>query len=272
MAGIASAERQSQLSPLLWAVFRQVDRAGVQVALSPEEVKADVDAIQQAFELQRVRRYYRQQHWSDESTAAEFSDRAEPGLKLENVAAHSWHVADAANLLAGHFPDLEPHRVVLLALLHDKLEIYTGDYDPVGPRGNGTGTHAFNDAMRSSKQMAELEAAECYLGRLRPGIREWQRSLLQEVIQGDSPEARFVKAIDKLQALAFVVEKKRGRLSDDHLLFTIRYSRKALVEFPRIRFHYAELLNRLLDSVAEHRGLSRTELDKRVFGQLELPL
>lgn len=263
---------KTRVTPLIEAVFRNVEASDFQVAPRPEEVSADIDAIQEGFGLQRIRRFYRQIHWNAESTEAEFADRIEPGLKLENVAAHSWHVADSAHLIAGHFQDLDLGRVVLLALLHDKLEIYTGDYDPVGPAGNGEGTHAFDEAARLGKESAERSAAERYLSKLRPGIREWQRSLLEDAIQGRSPEARFVKSIDKLQALAYVLEKKQGRLDDDHLAFTLMYSRKALSSFPRIRFHYAELLERFLNAVASARGLLREELDRQVFGQLELKL
>ena len=259
-------------TPLIEAVFRGTEPSEFQLALPPEEVSADIDALLEGFALQRIRRFYRQRHWDPESAEADFADRAEPGLKLENVAAHSWHVADAAHLLAGHFPELEIGRVVLLAVIHDKLEIYTGDYDPVGPDGNGEGTHAFDEVARRGKETAERAAAERYLSKLRPAVREWQRFLLEEAIAGTSPEARFVKAVDKLQALAYVMEKKRGQLGDAHLAFTVMYSRKALAEFPRLRFHYAELLSRFLDGVAAARGIERDELDRQVFGQLELRL
>lgn len=267
-----TSQAEKRVTPLIDAVFRNIDISDFQLALPPEEVSADIDAIQEGFSLQRIRRFYRQRHWAPESAEADFADRAEPGLKLENVAAHSWHVADAAHLLAGHFPELDVSRVVLLAVIHDKLEIYTGDYDPVGAEGNGAGTHAFDEAARLGKQSAERDAAERYLSKLRPAVREWQRLLLEEAIEGTSPEAHFVKAIDKLQALAYVLEKKRGRLDDAHLAFTLMYSRKALVEFPRIRFHYAELLGRFLDGVAMARGVTRVDLDRQVFGQLELKL
>jgi 5'-deoxynucleotidase YfbR-like HD superfamily hydrolase len=269
---IRMSSATARITPLIEAVFRNVEASGLQVAPAPEEVAADIDALQEGFRLQRIRRFYRQRHWAPESAEADFADRAEPGLKLENVAAHSWHVADAAHLLAGHFPDLDMSRIVLLAVIHDKLEIYTGDYDPVGSEGNGSGTHAFDEAARRGKQLAEYEAAHRYLLKLRPTVREWQRALLEEAIEGTSLESRFVKAIDKLQALAYVMEKKRGQLDDSHLAFTVMYSRKALLEFPRIRFHYAELLGRFLDGVAVARGISRDDLDRQVFGQLELRL
>jgi putative hydrolase of HD superfamily len=272
MSALRSANPNNRLSPLMHAVLRHAEAPDVQVIPAAADVRADVDAIVESFQLQRIRRFYRQRHWQEESTAAEFSDKLESGLKLENVAAHSWHVADAAHLLTSHFPELDSGRVVRIALLHDKLEIYTGDYDPVGSDGQGSGTHAFNPLARADKQQAERIAAKTYLSRLRPAAREAQRDLIDDIIENRSAESRLVKACDKMQALAFVMEKKAGRISDEHLIFTLRYSRKALAEFPRIRFHYAELLGRFLNSVANFREVSRAELDQQLFAQLELPL
>src|SRR5439155_15538091 len=55
---------------------------------------------------------------------------------------------------------------------------------------------------------------------------------LFELLDGATPEAQFVKAIDKLQALAFVLVKKHGELADRHLEFTLRYSEKVVLYFP----------------------------------------
>src|SRR5882724_933560 len=90
---------------------------------SLSDARADIKAILGAFELQRVRRYMNQVHWEKESQEALFADRAEPGLKLENVAAHSWHVADATLLFLDHFEWLNRERCLSLAILHDKLEM-----------------------------------------------------------------------------------------------------------------------------------------------------
>jgi hypothetical protein len=84
-------------SRLLRAVISK-QHLHVQPLPSLSDAKADIEAILSAFELQRVRRYNNQVHWETESQEALFADRAEPGLKLENVAAHSWHVADAVTL------------------------------------------------------------------------------------------------------------------------------------------------------------------------------
>jgi len=221
---------------------------------------ADVEVILMSFKLQGVRRYYNQVHWAEESRRAALADEIEPGFKLENVAAHSWHVADTAILLSPHFPQLDYSKVLTLAVLHDKLEMFTGDYDPVGPDGTGRKAHVFNAKFRKLKDQAELRALHYYLGHLREDIRLEHERLFQEIIEGQTKESLFIKAIDKLQALAFVFLKKGGRLSDEHLAFTVRYSRKVTDYFPELRNHYLALLSKLIDSVAQDRGVAQTDL------------
>src|SRR5438874_1376955 len=123
-----------------------------------EAAVADIAVMRASLGLQTIRRYLDQRHWTEESAIAHAADEVEPGLKLENVAAHSWHVADAALLLAPHFPGLRLDRTLQLAILHDKLELITGDFDPVGTDGQGTDSHAFDAAAEHSKIRAELLA------------------------------------------------------------------------------------------------------------------
>src|SRR5271166_1479864 len=98
MAQSSTLER----SPLVRAVLRGRWDDVPQLP-SPEDIEADIDMLLSSFQLHLVRRYLDQVHWSQESDEAHRADIAEPGLKLENVAAHSWHVADAVLLLAPHF-------------------------------------------------------------------------------------------------------------------------------------------------------------------------
>jgi len=221
-----------------------------------EDAERDVDAMIAALGLQNIRRYMYQKHWTEESELARAADEMEPGLKLENVAAHSWHVADATMLLAPHFPDLNASRALELAVLHDKLELITGDFDPVGLDGQGATSHAFNPEAQADKVRAELVALERYLANLRPPVRERQRRLMLETIHVCSPEARLVMAVDKLQALIFVLAKKDGTMTDEHLAFSLRYFAKVLEYFPGLAVHYGVLIRRLLGTTAAHRGVS----------------
>lgn len=224
------------------------------------DAEIDIAALTEALGLQKIRRYMDQKHWAAESALARAADEAEPGLKLENVAAHSWHVADATLLLASHFPDLQAKHALALAVVHDKLELITGDFDPVGTDGQGTDSHAFDAAAQAEKVSAELTALNEYLEGLREPARELQRLLILEVIHGSSPEAKFVNAVDKLQALLYVVAKKAGSLTDEHLAFSLKYSAKVVEYFPRLAVHYRVLVRRLIESVATHRQSSVDEV------------
>ncbi len=223
-------------------------------------------------QLHLVRRFFHQRFWEEETLAARFADRIEPGFKLESVSAHSWHVADTALLLLSRFPSLNRLRCLELALLHDKLEIITGDRSPVGRDGTGSKTHAFSEAARRLKDSDELRAAELYLDRLRPGAQAEQRAILAEAIEGITPEARFVKAVDKLQAFAFVLLKKDGDLKDRHILFTLRYVAKIREYYAGLTPHHDYLKGLFLESIASRRGCAVSDLERSLFPQLELEL
>lgn len=224
------------------------------------DTNADIDAMLAGFRLQKIRRYFHQMFWEHESELANKADFIEPELKLENVAAHSWHVADTVLLLAGRFPSVRADHAVQLAILHDKLEILTGDFDPVGAFGTGNDTHAFDAAARARKASLERAAMAEYLRSLRPSLREAQAKLLEENLLGRTSDARFVKSVDKLQALAFVYEKKQGQVSDEHLLFSLRYSLRAVEVFPEISSHYFCLAGRFISQVASYRGQTTQSL------------
>lgn len=237
---------------LLTAIEPAFDQNACNLADDPSVI-SDIDALIGAFRLQKIRRYFHQMHWEEETREAVRADEIEPGIKLENVAAHSWHVADAVLLLSGRFDGLNILRTLQLAILHDKLEIYTGDIDPVGPDGEGNATHAFNRAARARKVDLEREALSIYVSSLRPSARNEQRMLLEEIIETLTREARFVKAIDKIQALAFVHEKKKGVLSDAHLCFSIRYTYLAVKLFRELTNHYVCLLDSFIRRIADRR-------------------
>ena len=232
-----------------------------------------MDQILWSMRLQRIRRFYHQRFWREETIAAEFADKLEPFPRLESVAEHSWHVADCVILLAPHFQGINLAQSLQLAVLHDKLELITGDMNPVGPDGTGAQTHAFSVRQRFRKELGERGALTDYLRRLRPSTRDYQAALFSELIDAKTSEARFVKAVDKLQALAFVLLKKRGKMEAKHLRFTLAYSAKAVRYFPRLAQHYEELRCRLLVQAARSQGISVGQLEQLVLDwQLDLEL
>ncbi|MGO9976063.1 MAG: HD domain-containing protein [Solirubrobacteraceae bacterium] len=204
--------------------------------------------------LHTKRRFMHQRFWEEETKAAEYAAQLEPHPRLESVSEHSWHVADVVLTLGDHFPFLDPANALRLAVLHDKMELFTGDRNPVGRDGTGAKTHAFNAARRWDKDRAEEVAIARYLGGMRPAARPAQARALHEILHGRTVDARFVKAADKFAALAYVLVKKRGTMTDRHLSFTLRYSEKSLDYFPPLEFHYEELRRRLIRSLARERA------------------
>ncbi len=209
--------------------------------LSDVDVEQDLEVILWSIKLASIRRYFHQPFWSEETTDAAYADRIESYPRLESVAEHSWHVTDIVLLLAPHFPVLDLSRCTQLATLHDKLEIITGDLSPLDRSGTGASTHAFNEDKQVVKLLDEAEALELYLARLRPSVRELQRGVILEALDGATLESKFVKAVDKLQALSFVLLKKNGVFKDKHLSFSLRYAEKITIIFPPLEPYYEGL-------------------------------
>jgi 5'-deoxynucleotidase YfbR-like HD superfamily hydrolase len=195
--------------------------------------------------LSGVRRFNGQPYWHDESAASDKAVELENQLPLENVAEHSWKVADMAMFLYYRVPHLDRSYCIELALLHDKLELITGDDSPIDDDATGRSTHAFNEDRANDKKWRERAALVKYLQLLPEPTREYQRRILEDTIEIRSEEARFVNALDKLAALAYVIAKKVNGLRSEHYKFTRDYSRKAVLACPALLPHH-ELMVSLL--------------------------
>ncbi len=127
-----------------------------------DEVKKDIDLILWSTRLSELYRFTHQRFWETETLANEMALKIEgedkdrkPVPRAESVAEHSWHIADIILIIAPRFPQLQIERCLLHAILHDKLEIITGDKNPLGKNGKGTKTHAFNPTKKSVKDMVD---------------------------------------------------------------------------------------------------------------------
>jgi putative hydrolases of HD superfamily len=110
--------------------------------------------------------------------------------RREDDAQHQWHVAVMALVLAEHADDpVDVARVVAMLLLHDVVEIDAGD------------VFAYDEAAAVGKADRERACAERVFGLLPPDQDAWARGLWEEFEAGESPEARFAAAIDRLQPL-----------------------------------------------------------------------
>lgn len=109
------------------------------------------------------------------------------GARLENSAEHSWHLALAVLVLSEHATaPLDLFKAVKMALVHDVVEILAGD------------TFVYDAAAMADKVTREREAARALFGTLPSGQDADLRALWEDFEAGESAEARFVQAIDRL--------------------------------------------------------------------------
>ena len=116
------------------------------------------------------------------------------GSRRENTGEHSWHIALFAMTLADQAgPDVSIDRVIKMLLLHDLVEIDTGDV-PI---------HSANGQAHASaeQQGAEARAADRIFGLLPADQGAEFRALWDEFEAAESPDARFAKAVDRVQPL-----------------------------------------------------------------------
>jgi 5'-deoxynucleotidase YfbR-like HD superfamily hydrolase len=226
-----------------------------------ETVAQLVSAMLWSAQLQIVKRYYDMTFWEAETAAEREAESVLSGPRQESVADHSWHLCDCVLLLHGHFGHLDLGRCLAMAVLHDKAEIGTGDVSPMGVSGTGRDGTAFDAARAEAKERDERTAIDAYLDRLPAPAADAQRLVFDEYLERRTPEARFVYALDKLQVLTWLIRRKQGRMSDEHLRFSRRYLREKALVFPPLEPFVDELERRLMAAVARARGMPCTDFD-----------
>jgi putative hydrolases of HD superfamily len=108
----------------------------------------------------------------------------------ENTAEHSWHLALFALVLNEHaVGTIDIWRVVQMVLIHDLVEIESGDTPLFDAEG------ALDQADR------EKLAANRLFGVLPPDQSEPLHKIWEEFEAAETPDARFAKALDRLQPI-----------------------------------------------------------------------
>src|SRR5215472_12194668 len=111
--------------------------------------------------------------------------------RRENSAEHSWHLALMALVLAEHAPPgTDLGRVGAMLVLHDLVEIDAGDL------------FLYADAAAHARQeVAERAAADRLFAILPTAQAAAMRALWEELEERRTPEARFARALDRLQPM-----------------------------------------------------------------------
>lgn len=112
------------------------------------------------------------------------------GSRKENDVEHSWHLAVMTMLLAEYAAEpIDVLRTVKMVLIHDIVEIDAGD------------TFIYSTAAREAAHETEQAAADRLFGMLPDDQASEFRALWGEFEARVTPEARFARALDRLQPI-----------------------------------------------------------------------
>ena len=164
--------------------------------LLPPNGDATLSALLQAMHLKRLFR----QGWLKRGVSE---------TDCESVADHSFGVALLA--LLAPVPDgtaaFDRGRAVLLAVAHELGEVYAGDITPV------------DGVSREEKSRLERESLEKVIGGLDTASAGFLRGLWEEFEEEATPEARFVRQLDRLEmGVQAAVYKAEGYARMDEFL------------------------------------------------------
>lgn len=142
--------------------------------MDDNRLKKQIDFI---LETDKVKNIFRQTHLT--------------GLiRHENDAEHSWHMALMIYLLKEYAnEEFDVAKAMMMALIHDVVEIDAGD------------TYAYDPEMLKSKDERESKAAKRIFGILPDDQKQMLYDLFYEFEKCETPEAKFVKAMDNFQPL-----------------------------------------------------------------------
>ena len=142
--------------------------------MEKERLEKQIDFI---LEADKVKNIIRQTHLSGNG-------------RRENDAEHAWHMAMMVYLLKEYANEkIDVAKAMMMALIHDVVEIDAGD------------TYAYDTKGLETQKVREEQAAERIFGLLPDDQGEELKSLFQEFEASETPEARFVRAMDNFQPL-----------------------------------------------------------------------
>ena len=130
-----------------------------------------------ALEIDKEKNVFRQTHLSGKG-------------RNENDAEHAWHMAIMAYLLKEYSnKDIDISRVMIMCLIHDIVEIDAGD------------TYAYDKEGLATQKEREDAAKERIFSILPEDQKKEMTALFDEFEKNETPESKFVHAMDNLQPL-----------------------------------------------------------------------
>lgn len=130
------------------------------------------------------------------------ASRIADNSRRENSAEHSWHLTLFARVLQEHANEpVDIERVIIMLMVHDIVEIDAGDMPLHG-------------TQNPEQAAIEQAAADRLFGLLPDDQRQLLRDCWDEFELAKSAEAKFAKAVDRLQPILLNMLTEGGTWSD----------------------------------------------------------
>jgi putative hydrolase of HD superfamily len=141
-------------------------------------------------------------------------------VRRENSAEHSWHLAVMALVLGDYAPPgTDLSRVTAMLVVHDLVEVDAGDL------------FVYASAEDQERQeAAERAAADRIFGLLPPDQGASARGLWDEFEERRTPEARFARALDRLQPMLANIQADGGTWREHGITADQVLTKVALIE------------------------------------------
>ncbi len=136
----------------------------------------------------------------------------------ENDAEHSWHLALMAIVLAEHSNQpVDLLKVLKMVLIHDIVEIDAGD------------TFIYDTEKNHSNTIEERLAANRIFGMLPQEQAEELIAVWEEFEAGETHEARFARAMDRLEPLLQNTSNNGGTWQEFDVNYEKVYHKKSII-------------------------------------------
>jgi putative hydrolase of HD superfamily len=137
----------------------------------------------------------------------------------ENDAEHSWHLAMMAIVLTEHSnKSIDLLKVIKMVLIHDIVEIDAGD------------TFIYDTQKNHSNTDEERLAANRIFGLLPVGQAEELIAIWEEFEAGETDEAKFAKAMDRLEPLLQNTSNNGGTWKEFDVSYEKVHQKKSVIK------------------------------------------
>ncbi|NDW13480.1 HD domain-containing protein [Bacteroides sp. 214] len=158
--------------------------------------------------------------------------------RCENDAEHCWHLAMMAMVLAEYANEpIDILKVVKMVLIHDVVEIDAGD------------TFLYDTRKSHDNTAEERLAAQRIFGLLPSELAAELIALWEEFEAGTTPEAKFAKAMDRLEPLLQNTSNQGGTWKEFDVSYdTVYFNKQVIRKGSETIWKYAEeLINKSVE-------------------------